>query len=721
MQCGFPVFGVGNQGFMYPINLILFFCLPAHIAYNLNYVIHFILAGIFTYFFAKEIGLSKTAALISSIIFIFSGFLIGHLEHMDILNSAIWMPLILIFIEKILRGDEKRYIYVILAGIFIGIQILAGHQQITFYSLLCIALYFFFGVLYEHRKRILKFALIFGLLIIIGIGISAIQTIPTYELLSLSNRGGGINLKFANIGVFPPENFITFILPYFFGDNENYWGRWSFIESCVYTGILPLILLLFGICLKKNRYIYFFLFLILLSAILMVGSYTPLYTMLWHLPIFNSVRAPARFAYLMTFSIAIISGFGISNLIGFNYNKKIVSNILFGFLILIVVCWGIISIMGIEKLLPQRFSLDMIEYIQQDVYILFVFLCISIAMLLLWTKQKLGSVTFKFLILTFIIIDLFLFSLRALPPTIKMRKLQSIVIPQIAEFLLQDKDIYRIMSIYPGSVSIFSKEKDLDIAFSNLLSPAFNICSNIQHINMICGLVCVEYWQEAISVFRKGTPEHIKQDKIIPLFIKNLQLLNLFNVKYILFPLDINDNRFRTVFEDNGIKIIENKQILSRAFVVHNVKVIKEKEKVFEELSSKGFNPRQYVILDEYPQANVNSNSTASSTAKIVNYGNEEVAIHCSMKDNGFLVLTDIYYPGWQVYIDNKKGKIYRAYHTFRAVYLEKGNHIVRFKYEPLSFKIGMCISLLTLCGITIFLLFIRPSAHTRIHSNHTH
>ncbi|MBI4778202.1 hypothetical protein HY792_04720 [Candidatus Desantisbacteria bacterium] len=40
IQCGFPVFAVGNQGFMYPINLMLFSCLPTHIAYNLNDIIH---------------------------------------------------------------------------------------------------------------------------------------------------------------------------------------------------------------------------------------------------------------------------------------------------------------------------------------------------------------------------------------------------------------------------------------------------------------------------------------------------------------------------------------------------------------------------------------------------------------------------------------------------------------------------------------------------------
>ena len=544
---------------------------------------------------------------------------------------------------------------------------------------------------------------------LIGFGIGAVQMIPTWELLSLSNRGGGISLESASSFNFSPITFITFILPYFLGDLTTYYGEGNFEEGYAYIGIFTLVLLLFGILRKPgNRYIYFFSFLLIFSGILMLGSNTPLYTILWHLPVFNAMRAPGRFAYLLTFSGAILAGFGVSHLINLTYNKKIVSNILSIFLILLLTCGGIISLIGIERLLPQGFFLDRITSMQQDVFISFAFLCLSIALLMLWTKQKLGLVSFKFLIVTLIVIDLFLAGLSALPATVKMAKLPSIFAPQTAKFLLQDKDIYRTMPVYPGIVAIRSKDNDSTITLIKLLTPEFNAWLNISNISMHSGLFCVQHWKEVMSIFRIGTPQSIKEDEVVPLIIKNSQLLNLFNVKYILFTLDINDDRFPTVFEDNGVKIIENKQVLPRAFVVHNFKVIKAKEKMLKELGSREFKPEQYVLLEEKPPLDINSNSIVSSTAKIVDYQNEEVSIQCSMKDNGFLVLTDIYYPGWQVYIDNKKGKIYRAYHTFRAVYLEKGNHLVKFQYEPLSFKIGLCISLLTLLSIAIFFLFRR-------------
>ncbi|MEW6607562.1 MAG: YfhO family protein [bacterium] len=714
IQCGFPVFAVGNQGFMYPLNLILFFFFPAYIAFNLNYVIHFILAGVFTYFFATTIGLPKTSALISSLIFMFSGFSIAHLEHMDILNSIIWLPLLLIFMERIIKVAEKRYFYVILAGIFIGIQVLSGHQQMTFYSLLCLSLYFLWGVFSEHPKKILNFLLMFILMLIISFGLSAVQILPTHELLSISNRGGGISLKFANIGSFPPQNFITFILPYFMGDRDVYWGKWFFTEGCIYIGILPLLLLLFTIFSKKNRYTYFFSLLLIFSGILMVGSSTPLFTMLWHLPIFNSIRAPARFGDLLIFSISILSGFGFSYLISQGINKKIYLKILWIFLTLVLAGIVLLNIIGLEALLPRDFPDKRIKYIQEDVFFFSIFIILSLLILILWFKQRIGLLTFKFLTIFLILIDLFIFGVKGMPQLVKTSNLSSILIPQTSRFLIQKEDnVYRIMSVYPGKVKIVSKEKYPVDTFRKLLAINFNIYSHIQEINMILGLIYVKYWQEVINLFRQNTPECISQEEVIPLIIKNIQLLNLLNVKYILFTLDIEDERFSTVFEDNGIKIIENKQVLPRAFVVDEVKVIKRKEDVLKELSSKEFNPKKYVILEERPKTNhqppatrYQIPATSHQPPEIIKYKNEEVVIQCSMKDKGFLVLSDLYYPGWQVYVDGKKEKIYRAYHLVRAVYLDKGNHIVKFKYESLSFKIGLCITIFTILGLIIYLWY---------------
>jgi len=65
-------------------------------------------------------------------------------------------------------------------------------------------------------------------------------------------------------------------------------------------------------------------------------------------------------------------------------------------------------------------------------------------------------------------------------------------------------------------------------------------------------------------------------------------------------------------------------------------------------------------------------------------------------------LLNDAFYPGWKSFIDNKQVKIYRANYLFRAINLPAGRHLVTFRYEPFSYKLGKIISLLTFFGLLI-------------------
>ena len=75
------------------------------------------------------------------------------------------------------------------------------------------------------------------------------------------------------------------------------------------------------------------------------------------------------------------------------------------------------------------------------------------------------------------------------------------------------------------------------------------------------------------------------------------------------------------------------------------------------------------------------------------------------MTDNGFLFLSDVYYPGWNAYVDEEPAHIYQANYLFRAVELTKGNHKVEFRYEPQSLKIGLGISLLTVIFLAAWMI----------------
>jgi uncharacterized membrane protein YfhO len=126
--------------------------------------------------------------------------------------------------------------------------------------------------------------------------------------------------------------------------------------------------------------------------------------------------------------------------------------------------------------------------------------------------------------------------------------------------------------------------------------------------------------------------------------------------------------------------------------------------KVLQMLASEDFNPLQEVVLDRSLNFKTGDNSRAR--AQIVDYTDRRVTAQASLDRDGILVLSDSFYPGWHAYVDGKEAEILRANLFFRAVPLLAGNHVVEFRYEPRSFKVGLAISLLTAAGLFLWFVF---------------
>ena len=77
-------------------------------------------------------------------------------------------------------------------------------------------------------------------------------------------------------------------------------------------------------------------------------------------------------------------------------------------------------------------------------------------------------------------------------------------------------------------------------------------------------------------------------------------------------------------------------------------------------------------------------------------YANGHVALRMpeAVSGGGYVVLTDTFYPGWKAIVDGRVGPTIRAYHTFRAARIWSDAQRVEFAYDPLSFRLGLAISL---------------------------
>lgn len=157
-------------------------------------------------------------------------------------------------------------------------------------------------------------------------------------------------------------------------------------------------------------------------------------------------------------------------------------------------------------------------------------------------------------------------------------------------------------------------------------------------------------------------------------------------------------------------KIYRNNTVMPRAYIVHRAEKLLQKEKIIERLKNPHFDFRKSIIVEKDlpPKMLFCNHSPVSdgSFVTIVDYQPNRVELEATMENDGFLVLSDTYYPGWKAYVDGTQAEIYPANYMLRSLYLTQGTHHITFVYAPLPLQAGAGISLLTLLGVAVFLWY---------------
>jgi hypothetical protein len=174
-------------------------------------------------------------------------------------------------------------------------------------------------------------------------------------------------------------------------------------------------------------------------------------------------------------------------------------------------------------------------------------------------------------------------------------------------------------------------------------------------------------------------------------------LLNLMGTKYLLsyYPefesdwepqyFQYPEKKYELIFQYGDSQIYENKQALPRAFLVHDYQVLEDKE-ILKTLMKDDFDYQEVLLLEEEPQ--VLPEEKLGEESVLINeetYFDNQILIETQSNADGFLFVSDNHYPGWRAFVNDQETKLYRANYTFRAVFVPKGEHQVKFIYEPSS------------------------------------
>ena len=230
---------------------------------------------------------------------------------------------------------------------------------------------------------------------------------------------------------------------------------------------------------------------------------------------------------------------------------------------------------------------------------------------------------------------------------------------------------------------------------------------------MMYGLASADGYEVCLFRPRLFSSE-LSDDRLDGLFFRQASVaglkdrrLDLMNVKYLLhspyagaFDEFANQERFPVIYRTPEMVVLENKSVLPRAFAIpaEGIEIIPDANKQLERLKDASFNPEQAVIVSTQPNLPDPQNGAAvtNSNVEIVSGGINEITVRADVPGVSVLVLSQTYYPGWKAIVDGKETEVFDANLLLTGVGLGPGAHEVRFVFDPLSFKIGALLSVVS-------------------------
>jgi hypothetical protein len=159
-------------------------------------------------------------------------------------------------------------------------------------------------------------------------------------------------------------------------------------------------------------------------------------------------------------------------------------------------------------------------------------------------------------------------------------------------------------------------------------------------------------------------------------------ILDLLNVRYLLSlsPLPSND-KFVHVADLPGRKLYENHAALPRFFLVPNVQPAASLNEAIARMRSPDFDPRSVAIVEK--GAEMHSTADAHEVVQVVEYRPSEFVLKVETSEPGYLVTSEVNYPGWQAWVDAGEQPIFMTNGAFRGLPLSAGKHLVTFRFRP--------------------------------------
>lgn len=801
---GAPFLATGQSAAYYPFS-VFFLILPLAKAYGWYTVSQLWLAGVFAYLFGRVLRMRRSSAALMGMVYQGSGFLLVSAAVFPmILGAAIWLPFLLLCLEMVARssmsprGAGRTLPWAALGALALGCQILAGHIEITYYTLLVMAAFAGWRLLTRVGRRAgngvasepwrlaaLKTSSWFLALVLMGVMLGAIQFIPFYEVGSANFREGAASLDEVRDWAFPERRALTLAMPNFFGNPTHHsyvdvfsgerraftvnaygntnprgagssdWGLKNYVEGGVFLGILPLLLVPLALLSWRRRSsgprsaIAFFSVLSLLSLAFIFG--TPLYALLYYgLPGINQLHSPFRWIFPLSLAVAALAGYGMDYVWATREKatrapregrwasdpsppRWLQPIVLWARPSAVTLLAGI-AVWGGLALTVGLFA-SRVFYAQLEPLIESIFMGLALAPEAFPSTRAFYSYQFRNLLILALTLlasgivlrvsrcPFFVPRLRGgngngrrpLWPLLALLVLGLDVLvanwgfhtaadpallnyePELVQWLQEQPGQWRLTTFTPHG------DKPL-----NANTPWMHDLQDVRGYDSIIPRQYVEY-------MRAIEPQNeLLFNRIQPIMnweSLNSPLLDLLGARYVVTAETIELPKYEPVWQGEGLNVYENLGAVPRAYTLPQsaTVVVDDALEAMREMDG-----RRYVMVEDRDwgvesgdwRLEIRDSSVSSrqspvpaelQPAGIAAYGNIEVMANATVDEPSWLVLNDSYFPGWKVFVrpqgagenEEEEQPVVRVNGNFRATPLEAGSWTVRFRYSPMTFRLG--------------------------------
>jgi len=653
----------------------LFLILPFKIAWSLQIILPTILTTLFMFLFLKSLKISTIASMFGAFVLPFTGFFIAWMTWGTVVTCAMWLPLILLATNKLFVKQSPWWFIVLVSAA--SQTVFSGHWQTAFYVFLTALLYLIF-LIYQQKKLAAAITIICGLML--GILISAAQLLPALEFIKLSARE-------IDQGYFPGrqdwflpiQHLVQLIAPDFFGNpaTYNYWGVWNWAEFVSFVGIAPLIFAIFAIFAREKKTV-FFIFLAIFSLVLAISNPISKIPYIYNFPLISSMQ-PSRIIYLFVFSLVVLAAFGIDYFLKKWQKREILMSISLVLLpLILLIFYSLIfkdSFLKISNLDPSKIALR---------NLIFPLLTITALMFtILLCRSKLSKTILVILIFALTLIELFRFGFKFTP----FSKLS---------WIFPSTQITDYLSIQPKPFRILATDRRI---FNGNTPSVYQIeaVHGYDPLYLKDYATLVSTW-ESQKVIKPGS-----FNRIVTPQKYDSKIADFLNVRYIITFDEIFKPGYQKVFQEGDTKIFENDNTQPRAYFVNEVIRVKDQNQELEKLLGPNFDIKTSAVSSdfEFPRQEINATSTFTE------YSDQSFKLQTSLDKEAPLVLSNVFYPGWQAYIDGQKTEVKKVNFMFQSILVPKGEHSVEFKFQPKSFYNGLYISIAAVIATILFSVFL--------------